>query len=266
MREHTLTAWWRERRRGAPKIVPAIDISSLTITGGAIAPADLTRQMRFIAPDDGNEDDRTVMAVALPEPVGPGETSRSTSRLRRRSRAPSRAPAPSATTSSRPMVPEDRRARRGRHLELPSISCRHGVFLRFRRVRRAHDRAARVAAGGHRRRARAHRQSDGTTTHRYYQEDVHDFAWTTSPDFVERARAVRASRPAAGRHAADASARARVSGGAAFRNGTRAALRYYGEWFGAYPYGHLTIVDTPLAECHATAWNTRRCSRPARDG
>ena len=24
---------------------------------------------------------------------------------------------------------------------------------------------------------------------------------------------------------------------------TRAALRYYGEWFGAYPYGHITIVD-----------------------
>jgi hypothetical protein len=24
---------------------------------------------------------------------------------------------------------------------------------------------------------------------------------------------------------------------------TRAALRYYGEWFGPYPYGHITIVD-----------------------
>jgi aminopeptidase N len=24
---------------------------------------------------------------------------------------------------------------------------------------------------------------------------------------------------------------------------TAAALRYYGEWFGAYPYGHITIVD-----------------------
>ena len=24
---------------------------------------------------------------------------------------------------------------------------------------------------------------------------------------------------------------------------TRTALRYYGQWFGPYPYGHLTIVD-----------------------
>ena len=28
--------------------------------------------------------------------------------------------------------------------------------------------------------------NDRTTTHRYYQEDVHDFAWTTSPDYLER--------------------------------------------------------------------------------
>src|SRR5262249_29400866 len=28
--------------------------------------------------------------------------------------------------------------------------------------------------------------ADGTTTHRYGQDDVHDFVWTTSPDYVER--------------------------------------------------------------------------------
>ena len=26
----------------------------------------------------------------------------------------------------------------------------------------------------------------GKTTHRYVQDDVHDFAWTTSPDFIEK--------------------------------------------------------------------------------
>ena len=28
--------------------------------------------------------------------------------------------------------------------------------------------------------------ADGTATHQYYQEDVHDFAWTTSPDLLDR--------------------------------------------------------------------------------
>src|SRR5207249_1361546 len=42
------------------------------------------------------------------------------------------------------------------------------------------------------------RTDDGNqTTHRYYQEDVHDFAWTTSPDYLERtARFEHASLPA----------------------------------------------------------------------
>ena len=84
--------------------------------------------------------------------------------------------------------------------------------------------------------------ADGTTTHRYYQEDVHDFAWTTSPDFVERRdRFEQAGLPPVEmrlmlqpEHATQA---------ARHFDATRAALRLYGEWFGPYPYGHITIVD-----------------------
>jgi hypothetical protein len=74
MREHRLTSWWQSVASHRDEDFAAIDVSSLQITGGALAPVDLTRQMRFIAPDDGNEDDRTVMAVTLPAPVKPGET------------------------------------------------------------------------------------------------------------------------------------------------------------------------------------------------
>ena len=42
--------------------------------------------------------------------------------------------------------------------------------------------------------------ADGTTTHRYVQDDVHDFAWTTSPDYVEHHAALHASVPAGGGH------------------------------------------------------------------
>src|SRR4029077_19896482 len=37
-------------------------------------PTDLTASRHFIAPDDGNPDDETVMAVSLPQPIAPGGT------------------------------------------------------------------------------------------------------------------------------------------------------------------------------------------------
>jgi hypothetical protein len=97
-----------------------------------------------------------------------------------------------------------------------------------------------VGATGLEREARDN--ADQTTTRRFVQEDVHDFAWTTSPDYVVRnARFEQAGLPPvemrlllqpehldqADRHF----------------EATRAALRYYGQWFGPYPYGHITIVD-----------------------
>lgn len=46
-----------------------IDIQRMQVAGGA----DLTKSIQFIAPDDGNADDRTVVRVPLPKPVGPGD-------------------------------------------------------------------------------------------------------------------------------------------------------------------------------------------------
>ena len=71
---------------------------------------------------------------------------------------------------------------------------------------------------------------------------MHDFAWTTSPDFIEKRQQFEMPGRApvqmrlliqpeheylADRHFA----------------GAAAALKYYGEWYGAYPYPTLTIVD-----------------------
>ena len=46
-----------------------IDVTSMSWDG-----QDLTTGFRFESPDDGNPDDRTVLSVALPRPVAPGET------------------------------------------------------------------------------------------------------------------------------------------------------------------------------------------------
>ena len=75
---------------------------------------------------------------------------------------------------------------------------------------------------------------------------MHDFAWTTSPDFLERPERSR-TRAAAGGDAPAAAAGARGQADRHF-DATRAALKYYGKWFGAYPYGQHHDRRSRLAE------------------
>ena len=144
--------------------------------------------MRFIAPDDGNEDDRTVMAVTLPEPLGPGET------ITLDIAFTAKIPRPFARTGAI-----------GNYFFIAQWFPKIGVLDAAGRwnchqfhvgteffadfgvydVRMTVPRGWPLAATG-RERERTD-NADGTTTHRYYQEDVHDFAWTTSPDFSRRA-------------------------------------------------------------------------------
>src|SRR6266550_419716 len=74
MKETQLAGGWTNRSRLDADELAAIDISSVKITGGAIPSTDLTASMRFIAPDDGNEDDRTVMAITLPSAIQPNQS------------------------------------------------------------------------------------------------------------------------------------------------------------------------------------------------
>jgi hypothetical protein len=68
---------WESHRNGAPVITEvsdqgAIDIRSISAEGYG----DLSKATHFIAPDDGNREDHTVMEITLPRPVAPGETIR----------------------------------------------------------------------------------------------------------------------------------------------------------------------------------------------
>ncbi|MGH7555564.1 MAG: hypothetical protein ACREMQ_21395, partial [Longimicrobiales bacterium] len=74
------STWLRERRMARNDTAPradgwgAINVSAMRVGEPSGSMRDLTTHMRFIAPDDGNELDRTVMAVALGRAVAPNET------------------------------------------------------------------------------------------------------------------------------------------------------------------------------------------------
>jgi hypothetical protein len=78
---------------------------------------------------------------------------------------------------------------------------------------------------------------DGTATHYYHAEDVHDFAWTASPEFVEFTD-----------RAQDVDIRIlmqpdRTSQVGRYMQATKASIEHLQDWIGDYPFPNLTVVD-----------------------
>lgn len=227
---------------------PLDDFGHTTITAvrlvgsGDAPPVDLTSGMHAIHPDDGNADDETLVRVPLPVPAAPGQT------LNLDVEWTAKVPRPFARTGAIgnyyfvaqwfPKVAV--------LAEQGWVAHQFHASTEFFSDFGVYDVRLRVPTGwvvGATGLAQAPRDNgDGTTTHRFVQEDVHDFAWTTSPDYVERVeRFEHAGLPAVDmrlllqpEHQGQADR---------YFAATRAALRFYGEWFGAYPYGHVTVID-----------------------
>jgi hypothetical protein len=239
MREARGLSWARE---GSGDDWGAIDVTALRLVAGGGAPlTDLRGAARFIAPDDGNPNDRTVLSLPLPAPVGPGET------ITLEMAWSARIPRTFARTGAIGnfffiaqwfpkigVLTDQGWSTHQFHAETEFFAD-YGIYD----VRIAVPKGWTVGATG---RERDRRDSGQATIHRYVQEDVHDFAWTASPAYVERtARFEHPTLPAVDirlllqpEHASQAE-----------RHFTaiRAALKSFGEWFGPYPYGHLTVVD-----------------------
>ena len=247
---NTRSTWMRERLLdGDPEAENRpeadwswMDVTSLRVIRAGGGPVDLTSTLRFISPDDGNPDDRTVLEAPLDAPVAPGET------INVQIAWSSRVPRTFSRTGTignyyflahwfpKIGVLEDT----GWNCHQFHASTEFFADFGSYDVRLTVPRGWIVGATGLERGRRD--EADGTTTHHYSQDDVHDFAWTTSPDYLERrARFEHATLPPVDmrlllqpEHEGQADRHFKA---------TETALKYYGEWFGAYPYGHVTIVD-----------------------
>ncbi len=249
--KNTKSTWMREhlRARGEAFLSrPPEDWGWITVTKIELPATEntvainLTSDARYIAPDDDNTDDETVLSVLLPDQVEPGETLQV--EIEWKSKIP--------RTFSRTGVVGDfffiaQWFPKIGVLETSGWNCHqfhvgtefysdYGVYD----VRLTVPRGWIVGATGVRQ--SLENNSDGTSTHQYVQKDVHDFAWTTSPNLIERIEHFEhESLP-------DVEMRLLLQPeheGQAERHfrATRTTLTRYGEWFGAYPYTQLTIVD-----------------------
>jgi hypothetical protein len=203
---------------------------------------DLMPGFTYVQPDDANAADRTLASVALPKPVAPGDA------IALRVAWQARVPRTFARTGAignyyfiahwfpKIAVFEDDRWIAHQFHANTEFFADYGRYD----VRMTVPRGWLIGATGVEQTRTDN--TDGTTTHHYLQDDVHDFAWTTSPDYLEYRRQFSAPNLPGVEMRLLLQPEHRGQEDRHFE-ATAAALRYYGEWYGAYPYGHITIVD-----------------------
>ena len=244
---NTLSTFWREsggeHRDGVlPDSWGSIEISRMTGPDGA----DLLPAMRFVAPDDGNANDRTVAEVILPRPVQPGET------ISVAMDFVSVLPRVSVRTGYKddffmvvqwfPKIGVFEEKGWNCHQFHASTE----FFSDFGNYDVSIDVPARyrgkVGATGQR--VDERETSAGRILYRFRQQGVHDFAWTADPSYLVLVDAFREAglgdvqlllylQP---EHASQAER---------YFNAAKAALSGYGRVLGGYPYATLSIVDPP---------------------
>ena len=204
---------------------------------------ELTPRMKFISPDDGNREDRTVIMVALPRRVEPEES------VKIRVTWRSEIPRALSRTGFRGdffliaqwfpklgVLQEDGTWNCHQFHATTEFFSDYGVYD----VQITVPSGWLVGATGLE--VGVTENGDWTATHRYKQADVHDFAWTTSPDLRE----ARDRFESPGLHSVDMRLVYQPEHEDQIERhfyAARAALLYYGKWFGEYPYDQVTLVD-----------------------
>lgn len=225
-----------------------MDITRLTTSHGV----DLLPRTAFVQPDDGNEHDQTLMKVLLTEPVAPGETITLTADFT------VRLPAVFARMGYSgnffmagqwfPKVAKFEPAgTRGRTEDGWNLHQYHGnsefyADFGIYNVKIKVPESFTVAATGFPVKSPA--VSKGMKTYHFYADDVHDFAWAASPDFLYYEEGFSAPDIPGVKiklylDPAHESLKDRYFAAA------KKTLARLGAWIGEYPYQTLSIVVPP---------------------
>lgn len=218
-----------------------------TLEGESLLP-----RLQYVQPDDGNENDFTLAKIRLPEPVEPGKSV--TLRMSYEVKLPevfARMGYSGKFVMAGQWFPKlavyETIGTRGRSAEGWNVHQYHGnseFYSDFGiySVRIKVPEAYTVAATGFQ--TKAIEMKDQTKVYQFYADDVHDFAWSASPDFVYEEVAfsdtgipgVRIKLYLDPSHAALKDR---------YMHAAKSALSKYAQWYGEYPYSTLSIVVPP---------------------
>jgi hypothetical protein len=245
-----------------------VDVTSLKLVDGT----DLTRLLTFEQPDDGNAEDQTAAKVILPSPVPPGGS------VTLDIAFTSQLPQVFARTGFKndfylvgqwfPKIgvyePAGTRGRAegGWNCHQFHANSEFYADYGFYHVEITAPSSFKLAATGERTGER--RNADGTTTYTYEQGDVHDFAWTADPHYLvvkDTFSATRDVTPAEYEQAAKLVGRTldevklsdveitvmlqpdHAPQADRHVQAAKAGLKWFGLWYGKYPYKTLVVVD-----------------------
>jgi peptidase M1-like protein len=222
-----------------PKHFGSIEVTSLAVSGVG----DLTKQMEFIQPDDGNKDDHTVFQIRLPKPIPSGAEVEFKIRFR----------------DQLPEVVE----RTGYHRNFfligqwfPKVgvwwhnawNCHqfHSTtefFADFGTYVVKITAPQNYILGATGDVASTETNSDGNKTVTFHGEDIHDFSWTASPDFQLIEDSWQGSAGVVKIHLLISPGH--LGQGGRYLQVLKGTLRTFDRWYGPYPYDRITVVDPP---------------------
>jgi hypothetical protein len=243
-----------------------IDVENIRLADGA----DLTAAMQFMTPDEPlHPDDQTVMRVKLPKPLLPGETLKL--ELKFKARIP-RTIRRSGYYQNGYFIgqwfPKPGVYQEGKGWNCHQYHLNSEFFADFARFR-VHITVPSeyiVGASG-KETARKIDAEHKTVTLTFSQDRIHDFAWTADPDYIRIERDFVAEREVTQNEYRELAGTLRLPLeeiklkdvkmilliNPEHRNqverhfkALRLALKYYGLWYGAYPYETITMVDPPF--------------------
>lgn len=219
----------------------SITITQLLAETAANGSADLTGVMQFIAPDDGNPQDHTVMQVHLPHPLAPNDSI--TFHITFHDQFP--------LSVARNGYKRDF-IMGGQWFPKPGVFW-HGAwnchqyhatteffsdFATFN-VRLTVPRNYTVGPSGVP--TGSFDNSDQTKTLSFYGEDIHDFAWAASPHFYATDGTFLSSMGPVKVHVLALASH--PAAGARYLDITRKSLAQFDQWYGPYPYKIITVID-----------------------
>lgn len=244
------STWMREAHRDTfvrssnleswkPEDYGSNEVTSFEVVGMG----DLTSQMKFISPDDGNSDDKTVFQVKLPRPVAPGQD------VVFKITFKAKFPEVIARTGYKrtfllagqwfPKVGVWWQGKWNCHQfhAMTEFFADFGTYD----VKVTLPKDYVIGATGVQ--VSDQDNGNGTKTVAFHAEDVHDFAWTADPNFkVVEDEFDGSVGPV---HIRLLTYDSHKQSWQPYIYATKESMRRFDDWYGPYPYAQLTVVDPP---------------------